>query len=144
MSKPVPASDWSYMPIGQVLTELDRSQRMVGVLQARLALAVIDAADELPSWSVNLTAQETALVAILGEVWPKGLSKLAIEDNLPWQDHVEERSPEAVRHVVWRVRCKLGVGAIETIHGRGFRCGEALAARVKAEARPREPGSVST
>jgi DNA-binding response OmpR family regulator len=112
-------------------SEIMRSQRdvirqqdeVIDVLKSALAAAGVTTVPSHDGWMTGLTRQERALVGVLFARYPHAVPRDTLVDFLPGHDHVKERQLQVVDVIVHKVRKKLGVHAIETERGRGFRLG---------------------
>lgn len=99
-------------------------EALVDLLKGALAAGGRDPEPEFQAWMIGLTPQERALVGALYRAYPRPLSKHALLDLIPGQDHVEDRQPELVAAKVCHLRKKLGADIIESVRGLGYRLGE--------------------
>jgi|SRR6185312_4408143 len=111
--------------------ELDRAYQTIALLRGQLADHNIHSINGPPKWAKYLSHQETALMQMLLDVYPRGLSTSYLEDNLPCLDHARQRKGDIVPVVVSKVRSSLGRGAIDTIRGQGYRCSAEFAEKYK-------------
>jgi DNA-binding response OmpR family regulator len=113
-------------------SEIMRSQRevirqqdeIIDVLKSALAAAGVNTIPTHDGWMTGLTRQERALMGVLFARYPHAMPRDTLLDFLPGQDHARERQLQVVDVIVHKVRKKLGVHAVETERGRGFRLGK--------------------
>lgn len=132
-------------------SEIMRSQRdvirqqdeIIDVLKSALAAAGVTTVPSHDGWMTGLTRQERALVGVLFARYPHAVPRDTLLDFLPGHDHVRERQLQVVDVIVHKVRKKLGVHAVETERGRGFRLGPSFYDELpKQKIEPREAPSV--
>ena len=113
-------------------SEIMRSQRevirqqdeIIDILKSALAAAGVSTIPTHDAWMTGLTRQERALMGVLFARYPHAMPRDTLLDFLPGQDHARERQLQVVDVIVHKVRKKLGVHAVETERGHGFRLGK--------------------
>jgi DNA-binding response OmpR family regulator len=87
-------------------------------------------APPIPEWAMKLSAGQTGLMQGLLEVYPRVLDRWFLEaEVIPKADRAHDRCIKIVDVYVLKIRRRLGLEVIETVHGLGFRCGEAFHAK---------------
>lgn len=119
--------------IARLQAQLRERNAEVVSLKARLAANGISTF-EVPEWGEGLTPGQVTLMIALLQKPNKVFSRYDLEESvIPKLDAAHDRDVKIVDVYVWRLRQKLGVDAVETVRGRGYRCGKAFADRYGAE-----------
>lgn len=103
-----------------------QQDEIIDVLKSALAATGMRSAPSYDGWMSGLTRQERALMGVLFARYPHAMPRDTLLDFLPGQDHARERQLQVVDVIVHKVRKKLGVHAVETERGRGFRLGKSF------------------
>ena len=100
-------------------------ENRVQELSDRLAFQGIEVLPEDNFSTLGLTMQETSLIEILAQAYPRAVDKYVIEENLLSYDHCRDRDVRIVNVLVCKVRAKLrkriGMELIENVFGRGYK-----------------------
>ena len=107
--------------------EVIRQQdELIEVLKGALSAAGMEAVPAYAGWMSGLSPQERALLGVLYAKYPRPVPREVILEFLPGQDHTRERQLQVVDVLVHKLRKKLGVEAVVTERGAGFRLGRLL------------------
>ncbi|WP_372783228.1 winged helix-turn-helix domain-containing protein [Phenylobacterium sp.] len=100
-----------------------QQDELIEVLKGALAAAGMATVPAHARWMSALSPQERALFGVLYARYPRPVPREVILEFLPGHDHVRERQLQVVDVLVHKLRKKLGVDAVVTERGAGFRFG---------------------
>ncbi len=109
--------------------ELQQADATIEVLKGALAAEIVEAIN-VPLWAERLPPQLRALMGALVAKYPRHMSREAISACIPHQDHTLDESLQTVSVHVCRIRRVLGLDAVETLRGAGYRVSPAFMARI--------------
>lgn len=112
--------------IAELHERLARALALIDVQNAALAAQDVEAFDAPTGLLLLLTKQERELLGVLHRIYPRAASLGALLDALPARDHAKDRNEKMVSVLVCRIRDALGIEAVETVRGIGFKLGSEL------------------
>lgn len=122
--------------IAQQRQVIEEQEAIIEILKGALAAAGCDDASGFQPWMKGLTGQERAMIGALYASYPRTLDMYGLLERLPGHDRAEERQPQLVVIKVHQIRKKLGVSAIETVRGMGYRLSATLHALIAEQTAP--------
>jgi DNA-binding response OmpR family regulator len=109
---------------------------IIDVLKGALAANGLDTGDLLTP-ARGMTPQQSAILGVLYAAYPRTVSVFGLLESMPSRSLAEDdRMPKLVQVQICHMRKRLGHDAIESVHGVGYRMGDAQHARMRAEREP--------